>query len=264
MPHNRSADQSLADVVLDAAKAALPPRSARASGAHGRRQRPRPCVRTCRTVQDLRQAGTPGRNATRRTQRRRQIAPVGDAEGRRALADHTSPSPPSSDRLEVRRDDFRIVRFRQRIGTTTVFAVDASGSSAMHRLGEAKGAVELLLADCYVRRDQVALLAFRGPGRDTPASADRIAATSEAEPGWTARWWSHAPRRRHRGGRDPGQHDPASGTNTRDHLADRRTSQCRTGRHQRSSTRRGRGNRDWAICPSLWRSDAAGRHINAA
>jgi magnesium chelatase subunit D len=69
-----------------------------------------------------------------------------------------------SERFEVRRDDFRIIRFRQRIGTTTVFAVDASGSSAMNRLGEAKGAVELLLADCYVRRDQVALIAFRGMG----------------------------------------------------------------------------------------------------
>jgi magnesium chelatase subunit D len=34
----------------------------------------------------------------------------------------------------------------------------------MHRLAEAKGAVELLLADCYVRRDQVALIAFRGDG----------------------------------------------------------------------------------------------------
>ncbi|MFL5279628.1 MAG: magnesium chelatase subunit D, partial [Rhodopila sp.] len=70
----------------------------------------------------------------------------------------------ASERFEVRRDDFRIIRFRQRIGTTTIFAVDASGSSAMNRLGEAKGAVELLLADCYVRRDQVALIAFRGMG----------------------------------------------------------------------------------------------------
>ena len=65
-------------------------------------------------------------------------------------------------RVEVRRDDFRVTRFKQRSQTTTLFAVDASGSSALHRLAEAKGAVELLLADCYVRRDEVALIAFRG------------------------------------------------------------------------------------------------------
>ncbi len=65
-------------------------------------------------------------------------------------------------RIRIRPADFRIVRFRQRTGTTTVFAVDASGSAALHRLGEAKGAVELLLAACYVRRDHVALITFRG------------------------------------------------------------------------------------------------------
>jgi magnesium chelatase subunit D len=82
---------------------------------------------------------------------------------RRTTAD-AFPARPS--RVEVRQDDFRVTRFRQRRPTTTVFVVDASGSTALHRLGEAKGAVELLLADCYVRRDRVALIAFRGCGAE--------------------------------------------------------------------------------------------------
>jgi magnesium chelatase subunit D len=64
--------------------------------------------------------------------------------------------------IRVRPEDFHVRRYRQRRSTTTIFVVDASGSSALHRLAEAKGAVELLLADCYVRRDRVAVLAFRG------------------------------------------------------------------------------------------------------
>lgn len=67
-------------------------------------------------------------------------------------------------RIEVRREDFHIMRFKQQRSTATVFVVDASGSAALHRLAEAKGAVELLLADCYVRRDRVAVIAFRGAG----------------------------------------------------------------------------------------------------
>ncbi len=68
--------------------------------------------------------------------------------------------------VEVRHDDFRVTRYKQRSETTTIFVVDASGSAALHRLAEAKGAVELLLADCYVRRDRVAMIAFRGPGAE--------------------------------------------------------------------------------------------------
>ncbi|CCD98518.1 magnesium chelatase subunit D [Bradyrhizobium sp. STM 3809] len=67
-----------------------------------------------------------------------------------------------SGRLIVHKDDIRITRFKQRSGTTTIFVVDASGSSALQRLAEVKGAVELLLAECYIRRDEVALIAFRG------------------------------------------------------------------------------------------------------
>ena len=68
----------------------------------------------------------------------------------------------NSQRLQVRSEDFRITRYKQPTRTTTVFVVDASGSAALHRLAEAKGAVELLLAECYVRRDRVAMISFRG------------------------------------------------------------------------------------------------------
>jgi len=68
--------------------------------------------------------------------------------------------------VEVRKEDFRIKRFKQKAETETIFVVDASGSLALNRLAEAKGAVELMLAESYVRRDQVAVIAFRGRGAD--------------------------------------------------------------------------------------------------
>ncbi|GGA45787.1 Mg-protoporphyrin IX chelatase [Sphingomonas psychrolutea] len=64
--------------------------------------------------------------------------------------------------IRIRRNDLRIRRFETRAETLTIFAVDASGSAAAARLAEAKGAVELLLAEAYVKRAHVALVAFRG------------------------------------------------------------------------------------------------------
>ena len=75
-------------------------------------------------------------------------------------------SSPQRDGLYVSRDDLRVWRFKEKRETTAIFVVDASGSAALYRMAEAKGAIELLLADCYVRRDQVALIAFRGQSAD--------------------------------------------------------------------------------------------------
>jgi magnesium chelatase subunit D len=71
-----------------------------------------------------------------------------------------------AERVLVRPSDFRIRRFVQRTESTTIFVVDASGSTAYQRLSEAKGAVELLLAKAYVSRARVALIAFRGEGAE--------------------------------------------------------------------------------------------------
>ena len=65
-------------------------------------------------------------------------------------------------RVLIQPQDIRAAKYRQSTQTVIVFAVDASGSAAAQRLAEAKGAVELLLAECYVRRDQVALIVFQG------------------------------------------------------------------------------------------------------
>ncbi len=62
----------------------------------------------------------------------------------------------------MRKEDLRVRRFEEKAARVTIFAVDASGSAAAARLAEAKGAVELMLAQAYVTRSEVALLAFRG------------------------------------------------------------------------------------------------------
>jgi len=64
--------------------------------------------------------------------------------------------------VHLRPADFRTQRFEERTERLLIFCVDASGSQAVARLAEAKGAIELLLAQAYARRDHVALVAFRG------------------------------------------------------------------------------------------------------
>lgn len=70
--------------------------------------------------------------------------------------------PPGQPRPKIKPADLRMKRFRRRKQSSVIFVVDASGSAAMHRMSEAKGAVQKLLSDCYSRRDLVSLIAFRG------------------------------------------------------------------------------------------------------
>ena len=176
-PTDVDAGSSLAESVIQAAQAAIPAgllaalklgeavRSrAQAAGRSGaaqksqtrgrplgaRRSEPRAGARL-NVIETLR-AAAPWQKL------RQQESAMRMAPSQQAMPGQVQPS----HRIHVRREDFHITRFKQTGQTTTLFVVDASGSSALNRLAEAKGAVELLLADCYVRRDRVAVLAFRG------------------------------------------------------------------------------------------------------
>ncbi len=82
--------------------------------------------------------------------------------GKRVAGEPPPGKRPPEKRVEVRSGDFRVAPRAQTPRSVAIFVVDASGSAAMNRLAEAKGAIERLLGDCYVRRDRVALIAFRG------------------------------------------------------------------------------------------------------
>lgn len=159
-PSNPQDIGQLEDRLLDAVKASLPQGLLDQLGGHGRigqgagagakhrgnrRGRPKPA----------RAGRLSGRNRLDLMATLRAAAPWQKLRGQNGSGVKVLPS------------DFRIKQFEEKSDRLLIFAVDASGSAAIARLAEAKGAVELLLSEAYARRDHVSLIAFRGERAET-------------------------------------------------------------------------------------------------
>jgi magnesium chelatase subunit D len=165
-----------ADRLLDAAKVALPPGLLEAQGGHSMGAGTTGST-DARTGQAARGRGGRVRKAMPRGGARLDLvatliaaAPMQRLRGRAAGAP-----------LAVRRDDVRVRRPVPQRRRATIFAVDASGSAAVARLAEVKGAVEQLLGESYVRRDEVGLIAFRGTEAETLLAPTRSLARARRE-----------------------------------------------------------------------------------
>lgn len=179
-PEPPSELQAIEDLVLSALEAEVPPDvletpfTIRRRGRSG--SRGTTAGRRGRHVRSV--TGTPGAGrldiiATLRAaapwQRVRRQSGAGEQGTENRAARHQAARdrrPAVRPRLILRADDLHVKRFRSKAGTLFCFLVDASGSMALHRMRQAKGAVNALLQQAYIHRDQVALLAFRGERAD--------------------------------------------------------------------------------------------------
>jgi magnesium chelatase subunit D len=158
------APASLPDRLVEAALALLPAELGRAGEANparggrlrggGRGQGGRPVEAHERGRRVGAEAGPPGRG--RRLDLPATLRAAAPWQGLRAREDQGGERT-----LRVTPADLHVQRRIRPATRRTIFVVDASGSQALRRLSEVKGAVELLLAESYRAREEVALVVFR-------------------------------------------------------------------------------------------------------
>ncbi len=140
------------------------PRARRLPGSPGRafRTDPRPDRRRSIAVAATLRAAAPWQSW-----RRRQAGAASADDRDRRPASGRGPRGGAGGPMVIRASDLRFRRFRGKAGILFIFVVDASGSMAVNRMAQAKGAMARLLQQAYVFRDQVALVRFGGEGAET-------------------------------------------------------------------------------------------------
>ena len=138
------------------------PRSLPGSPGRAFRTDPRPDLRRSVAVAATLRAAAPWQSW-----RRRQTGALPAGNRDRPPAPGRGSKGRAGGRMIVRASDLRFRRFRGKAGILFIFVVDASGSMAVNRMAQAKGAMARLLQQAYVFRDQVALVRFGGEGAET-------------------------------------------------------------------------------------------------
>lgn len=148
------------DILLDAVKAILPPELlAQLSSSQPNRNASGTAMGARKTGNRRGRPLAARKGKPRSDARIDLIATLRSAAPWQTIRRRTAPAPRP---VHIRAEDIHLKRYQSRSDRLITLAVDASGSSAMNRLAEAKGAIELLLAEAYAMRDHVALVAFRG------------------------------------------------------------------------------------------------------
>ena len=170
-PPPKTEPESLEDTILAAALASLPPKLLDQLLLGASKTKPQSSSGNSGQAQMSRQRGRPlsprlGRPSS--GARLHLLATLRAAAPKQKLR-----TKHAGQKIAIRTEDFYIQRFAHKAASCVIVAMDASGSAALARLAEAKGAVEILLQQSYARRDSVCVIAFRGAQAQTLLPATR-------------------------------------------------------------------------------------------